>query len=71
MVYVFFLIFSDVIWEFVYKDWFATQNQGVITCNHKSNKPRKYWRQISLLNVIYKMVSLAISDSKQLTENSS
>jgi hypothetical protein len=36
----------------------VTQKQGIITCLPKDNKPRhflKNWRQISLLNTVYKI----------------
>ena len=43
----------------------VTQNQGIITCIPKPNKPRhflKNWRPISLLNVIYKLMSSVIAN---------
>ena len=43
----------------------VTQNQGIITCFPKPNKLRhslKNWRQISLLNVIYKLMSSVIAN---------
>ena len=43
----------------------TAQKQGLITCLPKPNKARdklKNWRPISLLNVIYKMASTAISN---------
>ena len=43
----------------------VTQTQGIITCLPKPNKARnilKNWRPISLLNVIYKMMSAAIAN---------
>ena len=43
----------------------VTQKQGIITCLPKPNKPRhllKNWRPISLLNVIYKIMSSAIAN---------
>ena len=44
----------------------VTQTQGIITCLPKPNNARdflKNWRPISLLNVIYKMMSAAIAKS--------
>ena len=47
----------------------VTQKQGVITCLPKSNKNKrllKNWRPISLLNVVYKMMSIKmISNDKK------
>ena len=43
----------------------VTQKQGIVTCLPKPNKPRhllKNWRPISLLNVIYKIMSSAIAN---------
>ena len=43
----------------------VTQNQGIITCIPKPIKPRhflKNWRPISLLNVIYKLMSSVIAN---------
>ena len=43
----------------------VTQNQGIITCIPKPNKPRQFlknWRPISLLNVIYKLMSSVIAN---------
>ena len=43
----------------------VTQNQGIITCFPKPNKLRhflKNWRRISLLNVIYKLMSSVIAN---------
>ena len=43
----------------------VTQNQGIITCFPKPNKPRQFlknWRPISLLNVIYKLMSSVIAN---------
>lgn len=47
----------------------VTQSQGVITCIPKPNKPRQFlknWRPISLLNVIYKLMSSVISNRLKL-----
>ena len=41
-----------------------TQRQGIITCIPKANKPKhflKNWRPISLLNIVYKIVSCVIA----------
>ena len=41
-----------------------TQRQGIITCIHKTGKPREHlknWRPISLLNADYKIVSTVIA----------
>ena len=43
----------------------VTQSQGIITCIPKPNKPRQFlknWRPISLLNVIYKLMSSVIAN---------
>ena len=43
----------------------VTQNQGIITCIPKPNKPRQFlknWRPISLLNVIYTLMSSVIAN---------
>lgn len=43
----------------------TTQKQGVITLIPKGNKPRnllKHWRQISLLNTTYKLLSGCIAN---------
>ena len=44
----------------------VTQNQGIITCIPKPNKPwhflKKNWRPISLLNVMYKLMSSIIAN---------
>ena len=47
----------------------TSQKQGLITCLPKPNKARdklKNWRPISLLNMIYKMTSTAISNRIKL-----
>ena len=47
----------------------VTQNQGIITCIPKPNKPRQFlknWRPISLLNVIYKLMSSVIANRLKL-----
>ena len=48
----------------------VTQNQGIITCIPKPNKPRQFlknWRPISLLNVIYKLMSSVIANRLNLS----
>ena len=43
----------------------VTQNQGIITCIPKPNKPRHFlnnWRPISLLYVMYKLMSSVIAN---------
>ena len=43
----------------------ATQKQDIITCIHKGDKNKdfiKYWRSISLLNVVYKIGSSCIAN---------
>ena len=47
----------------------VTQNQGIITCIPKQNKPRQFlknWRPISLLNVIYKLMASVIANRLKL-----
>ena len=42
-----------------------TQNQGIITCIPKGDKPRQFmknWRPINLLNTVYKLASSCIDE---------
>ena len=41
------------------------KKQGIITCIPKGDKPRQFmknWRQISLLNTVYKLASSCIAE---------
>ena len=58
-------ILRSVNYAYKNKSLSITQNQGIITCIPKPNKSRhflKNWRPISLLNVIYKLMSSVIAN---------
>lgn len=49
---------------FVKKELPISQRLGIITCLPKGDKPRQYlknWRPITLLNVLYKLISGCLS----------
>ena len=58
-------ILNSVNYAYKHGSLSVTQNQGIITCIPKPNKPRhflKNWRPNSLLNVIYKLISSVIAN---------